>query len=310
MPGAGAWRFPFRAMGGPCELRLYAPEEAEARRVAQAAQAEVMRLESHYTRYREDSITSRINAAAGGEPVPVDPETASLLEYADTAHKQSGGLFDITSGVFRRVWDFKSGVLPDQSEIEKTRQLVGWNKVEWSSTHIRLPLAGMQIDFGGFVKEYAVDAVARLCRELGIEHGMVDLGGDIHIIGPHPDGQPWQVGIRNPRDPEKAIVSIGLLSGGLASSGDYERYMLVDGQRYCHILNPGTGWPVQGLASVSVAAPLCLLAGTASTVAMLKGREEGVSWLRELGLPHFWVATDGQTGGDYAPAADAGRSIS
>lgn len=292
------WRFPFSAMGSPCELRLYAADEAQGHRVAELGQAEVIRLERRYTRYRDDSVTARINASAGGEAVAVDEETARLLDYAQTAFEQSGGLFDITSGVYRRVWDFRSTRLPDQPAIDALRPFVGWDRVEWSAPNIRLPRQGMEIDFGGYVKEYAADAVAGVCREAGVEHGLVDLGGDIRVIGPHPDGSAWRVGIRNPRSPEEPIAGLGMVSGGMASSGDYERYMEVDGRRYCHILNPKTGWPVRGLASVTVAAPLCILAGTASTIAMLKGQEDGPGWLKELGLPHFWVAEDGETGGD------------
>lgn len=298
MRQAQAYRYPFRAMGSPCELWLYAQDEPQAGAVASRAKAEIERLERVYSRYRDDSLLSRINQAAGdSEPVTVDTETAGLLDYAATAYDQSDGLFDITSGILRRAWDFKSGECPDEKTIQALLPLIGWDKVEWIAPHIRLPVRGMELDFGGFVKEYAVDAVVRLCRDAGLQHGMVDLGGDIGIIGPHPDGQPWQVGIRHPRQPDTAIARIGLQSGCLASSGDYERYMEVGGKRYCHILNPKTGWPCEGLAQVSVAAPLCLLAGTASTIAMLQGKEAGIQWLSELGLPYFWVTGEGQTGG-------------
>lgn len=291
------YSFPFKAMGSPCELRLYSGSESEAASVSQLAQAEVARLETQYSRYRQDSVTSRINAAAGVEPVEVDHETAGLLDYAQTAYEQSNGLFDITSGILRRAWDFKAGCLPESSDLDPLLSLIGWQKVEWVTPNIRLPVRGMELDFGGYVKEYTVDAVVRLCREAGVEHGLIDLGGDIGIIGEHPDDRPWQVGIRNPRNPVAAIASIGLRSGCLASSGDYERFMEVDGKRYCHILNPETGWPCDGFAAVSVAAPLCLLAGTASTVAMLKGEEEGADWLEALGLPHLWVSQAGEIGG-------------
>lgn len=285
-------------MGSPCELRLYVDDSERAEKIAMLAQAEIQRLEQAYSRYRDDSVLSRINQAAGGEAVTVDAETAGLLDYAATAYAQSDGLFDITSGTLRRAWDFKSGRCPEKETLESLLPLIGWARVEWASPRIRLPKTGMEIDFGGFVKEYCVDAVVRLCREAGVEHGMVDLGGDIGIIGPHPDGSPWQVGIRHPRSPEAAIARVGLQNGCMASSGDYERYMEVDGRRYCHILNPRTGWPCEGLAAVTVAAPLCLLAGTATTVAMLKGEQDGPTWLEALGLPHFWITADGRQGGD------------
>jgi thiamine biosynthesis lipoprotein len=147
----------------------------------------------------------------------------------------------------------------------------------------------MEIDFGGYVKEYAADRVAALCRELGARHGLVDLGGDIALVGPHPDGSPWRVGIRHPRIPGVALGWIPLASGAIASSGDYERFMVVDGRRYGHILDPRTGWPVQGLVCVSVVAPHCVVAGATTTIAMLQSPERGRTWLAETGLPHLCV---------------------
>jgi thiamine biosynthesis lipoprotein len=294
----------FKAMGSPCQLHLFADSEARFQEIAQAALAEVARLERKYSRYREDSLACRINACAGDpDGIDLDDETASLLDYAALAWTQSGGLFDISSGVLRRAWNFRSGRLPAREEIAALRPLVGWDKLRWRRPHLTLPLAGMQLDFGGYVKEYAADRVAALCRELGLRHGLVDLGGDLAVIGPHPDGSPWRVGIRHPRAPEGAIASLALCSGGIATSGDYERCLLVAGRRYSHLLNPKTGWPVRGLASVTVAATHCLIAGTASTVAMLKGRRGGAAWLDRLGLPSLRVDAQGKLSGSLVPDA-------
>ncbi len=273
----------FRAMGGPCELQLYAEHES----AAIPARVEIARLEKRYSRFLDGSITSGINASAGnGMGVRVDDETAALLDYATAAHAQSDGLFDLTSGVLRRAWDFRSKRIPTQEEIAALLPLIGWEKILWNRPRLLLPREGMQLDFGGVVKEYAADRAVQVLRAAGVLHGLVELGGDIAIIGPHPDGSPWRVGIRHPRDVESAIATIELASGAIASSGDYERFMEVDDKRYCHILNPRTGWPAQGQASVSVVAPQCLIAGTSSTVAMLK-QSEGPRWLDELGLPHL-----------------------
>ncbi len=290
-------RVPFSVMGSPCELQLHAESESEARGVADQVISDLDRLEAKYSRYRPDSVTSRINRMAGREALRLDDETAGLLDYAHTAHAQSGGLFDITSGVLRRVWDLKSGRIPDQSEIDAILKCVGWQEVEWSRPFFRLPRRGMEIDFGGCVKEYAADRAASLCRIQGIESGLVDLGGDLCVIGPHPDGSPWQIGVRDPRAPSRAIATVPLHRGAIASSGSYERFMLVEGRRYCHILDPRTGWPVEGFAGVSVVAGQCLIAGTASTVAMSAGREGGLRWLQQLGLPHLCVDDEGALSG-------------
>ncbi len=282
----------FKAMGSRCEIQLYGPE-ATARTVAARAVERVRALESKYSRYRSDSVTSRINAAAGSDDaVEVDPETAALLDYAATLHEQSDGLFDITSGVLRKAWDFKAEQLPTDQQIAELLPLIGWSKVNWQSPFVRLPQTGMELDFGGYVKEYTADCVADLCHSAGIENGMVNLGGDIHVIGPHPDGTPWQVGIQHPREPNAAIARIPLAQGAIATSGDYERYMVVNGTRYCHLLHPATGRSVHpAFASVSVVAARCLIAGSFTTIALLKSPEEP-DWLSEQGLPY--LTTDQQ----------------
>lgn len=302
MSGLALHRHAFRAMGSVCELQLYAADAAQAQRAGDAVCAEVLRLERVYSRYRDDSLTTRINRSAGdAQGVEVDEETAGLLDYAQQAHALSGGLFDITSGVLRGAWDFKSGRLPAQARIDALLPRVGWTRVRWQRPRIVLPLAGMELDFGGYVKEYAADAAAGVARRHGIAHGLVELGGDIAVIGPHPDGAPWRVGIRHPRTPERALATVELREGGIASSGDYERFIEIDGQRYCHILDPRTGWPVRGVAAVSVIAPQCLVAGTATTIAMLKGAE-GPAWLEELGLPYLCADAEGRLRGSLHTA--------
>ena len=293
----------FKAMGSPCELQLYADNAAKARQMVDLAMADVQRLESRYSRYREDSLLSAINRVAlSGGRVTVDEETAGLLNYAATCYRESGGLFDITSGLLRRAWRFDRSELPDGKQIEALLSRVGWHRLNWNPPVLEFPVAGMEIDLGGVVKEYAADRVAALCREAGVRHGMVNLGGDIRIIGPHPGGSPWRVGIRDPRRKTSIIRTLPLWTGAVASSGDYERCIVVDGERFGHVLNPGTGWPVRHLASVTVVGDLCVVAGSASTIAMLK-EKEGPSWLVGLGLPHFWVDVRGKSGGWWPPDA-------
>lgn len=285
----------FRAMGCPCQIWLHGDTAAG---VARQAEAEILRLEAKYSRYRDDSVLSRINAAAGADWVEIDPETEQLLDYAAVAWEQSGGLFDITSGILRRAWDFRSSRLPKPSEISALLPLIGWQLVERKAGQVRLPRAGMELDFGGFGKEYAVDAARALCVRAGLYHGLIDLGGDIAIIGPQPDGSPWRVGISDPLAPERAKLELQMVEGCLATSGNYQRYLVADGMRYCHLLVPGTGWPAQGAyAGVSVIAEQCLIAGTASTVALLQPATKAASWLDSVGLPHLWIDAHGRCGG-------------
>lgn len=287
----------FKAMGTPCDIQLYAKNASQAKHIADLAIADVYRLEARYSRYRSDSFLSEINrAAAAGGRITVDAETAGLLNYAATCHEQSEGLFDITSGILRKAWRFDSDQLPDEAQIQGLLVRIGWHKLHWKPPVLEFPKLGMELDFGGIVKEYAVDRAAALCWEAGIRHGVVNLGGDIKIIGARADGSPWRIGIRHPRDQQAVIDILQLHEGALASSGDYERCINVNGIRYGHILNPKTGWPVKYLASASVVGEFCVVAGSAATIAMLK-EEQGATWLEGLGLPHLWVDVAGKAGG-------------
>jgi thiamine biosynthesis lipoprotein len=284
--------FAFEAMASRCEVRLAAPDRATAARWAEAAIAEVRRIEARFSRYRDDSVVSKINAAAGADAVECDAETVALLDYAEALFVASEGRFDITSGVLRRAWDFHGKRLPDAAELGRLCALVGWRSVERHAGKIRLPQPGMEIDFGGFGKEYAADRAAAVLRDLGARNGFVNLGGDLHAIGPQPDGSPWLIAIQDPRDPSRAAAEIELSQGGLATSGDYERFFEIDGVRYCHILNPTTGWPVAHWRSVSVAAPLCIAAGSCSTIAML-AQDHALAFLAGSGLAYLAINAHG-----------------
>jgi thiamine biosynthesis lipoprotein len=293
--------FRFRAMAAENELQLAAADEATARRAADRAIADVQRIEAKYSRYRDDSVTTLINRAAGHDAIALDAETAALLNYADQCHRLSGGRFDVTSGVLRRVWDFKRKPphLPDPAVLAQTVALIDWSAVEWSPKSIRLPRAGMEIDFGGIGKEYAADRAATILLDAGIRHGLVDLAGDVRALGPQESGAPWRVGISHPRSEDRVIAYVELESGAIATSGDYERFFVVDGKRYCHILDPRSGMPVTAWQSVSVVAALCVVAGSCSTIAMLLGKQ-ALPFLRKQQVDFVAIAADGSIHGNAA----------
>ncbi|MEX8517154.1 MAG: FAD:protein FMN transferase [Leptothrix sp. (in: b-proteobacteria)] len=296
----------FRAMGSPCRIHLgdVGARPDAAQRAVRAAVEEVARIERKFSRYRADSIVSRINAAAGtGRPVRVDAETAELLGFAAQLHAESDGLFDITSGVLRRAWDFGVNRLPSPEAIKRLLPLVDWRRVCVDGHEVRLPAAGMELDFGGFGKEYAADRAATLLMGAGFASGFVNLGGDIRLLGPRPDGSPWTLGIAHPRVDGGVIAELALTEGALATSGDYERYLEHAGQRYCHILDPRTGWPVSHWQSVSVVAPACLAAGALSTIAMLV-QGDAASFLDEQGVQHVLIDACGQVRQRVWPLAE------
>lgn len=282
----------FDAMASACAVRLVAPAGADAQALAQVAIAEVRRIEAAYSRYRPDSIIARINAAAGAGWLELDLETAGLFDYAHTLHAASGGLFDVTSGVLRRAWDFRQPRVPDAAALKPLLGLVGWSKVQRDGMRLRLPLAGMEVDFGGFGKEYAADRAAAALAAQGVRHGYVNLGGDLRVIGPRADGSAWTIAIQDPRAPERTVASLPVASGALATSGDYERYFELDGRRYCHILAPDDGMPVTAWRSVSVLAPVAIAAGSYATIAMLK-QDEAITFLDASGLAYLAIDRDG-----------------
>ncbi len=288
------FNFAFQAMGSPCSVQCCADSAQHAESVYRLVTERIAQLEQRYSRYRDDSLISAINRHAGsGIKTPIDPETAALLHYAEQCYQESRQLFDVTSGVLRQLWQVHKTELPSKDQIRAVLPLIGWKKVQWDEQSIYLPQSGMQLDFGGIVKEYAADSVAELCRQQGIHHGIIELGGDIKVIGPLPNGQGWPVAIRDPRQPDKIIAQLELSSGALASSGDYERFLLIDGVRYSHILNPKTGRPVTGLRAVSIVAEHCVVAGSLATIAMLKANK-GIAWLHSCGLPFLCCQNNGQ----------------
>ena len=299
----------FSGMGCPCELQFHAESAVLGQDGIALATGEVHRLDQKYSHYRGDSLLSTIQyeaAQAGG--VVVDPETAALLDYADTQYRASEGIFDVTARSLSALWDRITSI-PHPDEIDEALRKSGWEQVAWDGFTLEIP-AGMAFDLGGIVKEYAADRVAGILKQAGIQSGSIDLGGDLHILGPHPDGTPWRAGIRDPDGSGNALATIGIRSGGLASSGDYERFSEIGGKRYGHIINPKTGWPVsesgEGLASVSILAPSCLLAGSVSTLAILAGAEKGLSLLGESGLPWLAVGYDGSLHGTLqSPTLDS-----
>lgn len=271
----------FNAMATPCEVRVETEDAGMARRVADAVETEARRIEAKFSRYRDDSIVGQINSA-GGRKIVVDAETAHLLNFASQCFALSGGMFDITSGVLRRVWRFDgSDQVPGASDIQPLLELVGWKKVSVRATCITLP-AGMEIDLGGLAKEYAVDRALAAARAITDVPILVNFGGDLAVSGPRTRGTRWHVAIASVEKDDAMAGMLELANGALATSGDARRFLLKDGVRYSHILNPRTGWPVKNAPrSVTVAAPSCVEAGMVATLAMLQGKRAELFLKRE-----------------------------
>ena len=287
-PVASGYVYHFACMASPCEVRMETLDESLALHLGEIAEREARRIEAKYSRYRDDSVLSRINAS-GGRPVDLDEETAGLVDFADQCWKISGGRFDITSGVLRRVWRFDgSDRVPTREEVRALKPLIGWSKVVWRAPDLILP-EGMELDFGGLGKEYAVDRALMLIANESDTPALVNFGGDLRVSGPRRAGGRWRAAIESASAPGQSEGVIEIAAGALTTSGDARRFLLKDGVRYSHILDPRTGWPVKDPPhSVTVAAPTCIEAGFLSTLAMLHGRK-AEAFLKAEGVKAWWM---------------------
>lgn len=262
----------FRAMASRCEFLIDTNDRAQAASLARLVEHEALRIEHKFSRYRPDGVVHAINRA-GGAPVTLDDESAGLLDYAALCHEMSGGMFDVTSGVLRRAWTFDGGDrVPEPGVLAPILALVGWHRLRWERPVLTMP-AGMELDLGGLGKEYAVDRAAALVADRTRKSFLVNFGGDLFASGPRRGERPWAIGVDDPEHTGEAwLYRVDLTSGGLATSGDARRYVTWQGRRLGHILDPRSGWPVEGAPrSITVLAPTCVEAGTLSTLAYLRG---------------------------------------
>jgi len=269
----GYWRGRFEAMASPCELLCEATGRTEARRLVEIAAREAWRIEDKFSRYMAGNVVDQINTANGGV-IEVDPETAQLIDFGVTLYELSDRRFDVTSGVLRRVWKFDgSSHIPAAKEVDAVMKKVGWHQVAWEVPELTMP-AGMEIDFGGIGKEFAVDRATAILRQETPVSCLVNFGGDLAVTSKPIERDTWKVGIEAiSRAAEMPASLLNLNIGALATSGDARRFLMKEGVRYSHILDPQTGWPIRDAPrSITVAADTCTQAGMLSTLAMLQGK--------------------------------------
>lgn len=291
------WIGCFQAMASDCELLIEGVDEAQALALLMIAAKETWRIEYKFSRYVSGNTMDRMNTSSA-QPMEVDPETALLLNFSEQCYQLSDGLFDITSGVLRKIWRFDgSDAVPASVQINKILKQIGWSKVDWHAPKLRLRL-GMELDFGGIGKEYAVDRVVlalnaevdRLLKQNALSNYsfVVNFGGDLACSGPRLDGSPWTIGVENSERDQTTVATVSLSQGAVATSGDSRRYLLKNGIRYSHILNPLTGKSIiDAPHAISVAAANCMQAGMLSTFAMLQG-EQAEEFLQAQEL-QYWI---------------------
>jgi len=268
------------------ELRFETVNGTKGDEIADNVYSALGRLEKLFSRSLPASDVSRLNAQAGLKPVSVSQEVLFVAEQAVYYSEISGGAFDPTVAPLIDLWGFlgQEYRLPGEEEIEEALTLVDYRMllIDRERNEIYLPDQSMALELGGIAKGYIVDKALTILKEAGIKTAFVNAGGDIGLIGSRPDGTPWRIGVRHPRDQNKVIAVLQSKDGAVVTSGDYERSFEVDGESYHHILDPKSGMPAVQLASVTIVAETAIAADALSTTVFVLGPAEGLALIERL----------------------------
>ncbi|MBU4321231.1 MAG: FAD:protein FMN transferase [Thermodesulfovibrionales bacterium] len=283
----------------------------KAEKAIDKAFGEIEKLDRLLNFFSDSSEVSEINRNAGLKAVAVSPETFAVLEKAVYASGKTDGAFDVTIGSVTTMWDFHKRTKPEDKKIKERLPLVNYKNIilNKKSSSVYLKKKGMLIDLGGIAKGYAADKAVEALKREGIKSGLVSIAGDIKAFGLKPDSKPWKIGIRNPRaippNPplvkggeggfsDEIMATIEMTDMAISTSGDYERYFIVDKKRYHHILNPKTGYPAEGCRSVSIIAKDGAVTDPFSTGIFILGAEKGIKLLEEMGIDGIIVDKNGK----------------
>ncbi|MBL7075486.1 FAD:protein FMN transferase [candidate division KSB1 bacterium] len=240
--------------------------------------SEIARIDSLMSTYSGVSLVHEINQRAGRGWVRMGPDLIEVMAKSLNISEKTNGAFDVTVAPLMREWDFQSPNLtvPDSGRLSGLLSRVGYRLVGTSGDNIFLKEPGMGIDLGGIAKGYAIDRAVEVLAQEGITSAIVEIGGDLKVLGERGEGEPWRIAIRHPRSQDSIYGTIPLSSGGVASSGDYERYFISGGRRYHHVLDPRTGYPARGCVSVTVLHPSATEADGWATAVFVMGPQIGV----------------------------------
>lgn len=286
-------------MGSPFEVTVVMDDEARATEAVEKVYAEMDRIESLISEWRADSEISAINAAAGDHPVKVSPEVFELLRRSVKVWELTDGAFDITWLSVGKLWDMKAAnpVRPSEEAIAGALTSVGSDKIVFDRGNqtVFLRTKGTQIGLGAIGKGYAANRGIALLRTLGAKGGIVSAGGDLMAFGVRDDGAPWRIGIADPFHPDRVFGYVDLTNQSIVTSGDYERFVIIDGHRYSHIIDPRTGYPAEELRSVTIICPDAELADAIATGVTVLGTERGLALVNRLkGFHALLVDRDGK----------------
>ena len=269
-------------MGTAVECQAFHSEPKQARRAVEAAFAAVQQVDRDMSLYRPESDIGRLNRLSGQNETAIGRSTAAVLQASLGVGRNSRGALDVTITPLLNQWGFYSvrKEAPGSRQLDAALALVDYRRVHFDANKgtVRLGRRGMQLDFGGVAKGFAVDQAVDALRAHGVPQGMVNAGGDLALLGRHPDGDPWIVGVQHPLTPARLLLALSLDGGAVATSGNYLRYRVYGGRRYGHLLHPRHGYPADTALSMTVVVPTAMRADALATAALVMGHD-GLAWL-------------------------------
>ncbi len=273
-------------MGCRFELTAVHTDADTALRAVEAGIAEIQRIEKLISSWDPHSQTSAINRAAGKHAVVVDQELFNLIRRSLKVSALTHGAFDLSFAAAEKIWTFDRQAYPEPSteQVAATIDLINYREVllDEAQHSVQLQRQGMKIGFGGIGKGYAANRAKAIMQELGIQNGVVNASGDLVCWGQQANGKNWAVAIADPQDAQRAVAWLSIKEGAIVTSGDYEKYLLLQGRRHAHIIDPRTGYPTTGIKSVSVICPDAELADALATSIFVLGVEEGLALINQL----------------------------
>ncbi|HXS57996.1 MAG TPA: FAD:protein FMN transferase [Hanamia sp.] len=276
-----------RLMGNRFEISIVADDESWANSCIQEAVEEIRRIEKLLTTFDESSQTNLINRNAGVEPVKVDREIFDLIQRSQKISAITQGSFDITYGsIDKKLWNFDQSMstLPDLNTAKQLVGLINYKNVILDEKNVTVFLKerGMRISFGGIGKGYAAEMAKGLLKRKGVEGGVVNAAGDLTAWGFQANGKPWTIGIANPEAVQHAFSYLDITNTSVATSGNYEKFIIVNGKKYSHTIDPKTGLPVTGIKSVTVISPNAEIADAFATPIMVMGIKVGLDMVNQI----------------------------
>jgi FAD:protein FMN transferase len=276
-----------KLMGNRFQLSAMSDNQDWAYECIDAAVHEIQRIEKLLTTYSEESETALINRHAGIKPVEVSEETFSIIERSIRISKVTQGAFDITYGsVDKRLWNFDTNLhsLPDKDTAKKMTGLINYRNIilDKVNSTVMLKEQGMRIGFGGIGKGYAAERAKLIMKGMGIKSGIVNAAGDMTTWGFQPNGKPWTIGIADPNSKDKIFSYMDITDMAVATSGNYEKYILINGQKYSHTINPKTGLPITGIKSVTIISKNAEIADAMATPLMIMGIVPGLNMINQM----------------------------